>query len=307
MTRRTWTTTLLAAAVLAAAPASGAARDAVPLQLGEAPPANTADVGVDEKLGGQVPLELTFRDEANQPVSLRQCVDGKPTILVLAYYRCPMLCTQVLNGLVEALRGVDAYTIGREFNVVTVSFDPKEAPELAAQKKAAYVAEYGRPDAEKGWRFLTGAKDPISVLTQSVGYRYEFDKAFKEYNHASVIMVLTPDGRVSRYMYGIDFRDPKRTADPNEARSTVNLRLALVEAGQGQIGTTGDKLLMLCYRFDHLSKGYALNVMRVVQAGGIVTVFGIAAAVVYFVRRDRRRSRTAAVAAAATANPEPAA
>ena len=288
MTRR-----LTALLFLVALAGPAAARDDGPSgRVGEAQPAANPNVGFDEHIGAQVPLDLTFKDEAGKPITLRECVGGKPTVLVFTYYRCPMLCTQVLNGLVDAMKPMSE-SVGKEFNVVTVGFDPKETPAQAAQKKASYLEAYGRPGAETGWRFLTGAQTPIKILTETVGFKYEFDKAFKEYNHPSGIVLLTPEGKVSRYFYGISYGGEYKTADPARdfqvPGGATTLRLSLVEAGEGKMGSLWDRVVMSCYRFDHLSKGYALDIMRVVRAGGVLTVVLIAGTAVFFLRRDRRR------------------
>ncbi|MFM8271079.1 MAG: SCO family protein, partial [Gemmata sp.] len=268
--------------------------------------------------GAQVPLDTVFRDEAEQPVALRDCLSGKPTILVPVYYRCPMLCTKILNGLVDALRDMPAdFTVGRQFNVVTVSMDPKEHSSLAAEKKKAYVGEYGRPGAEYGWRFLTGTKEACKTLLDSVGFRYEFDKMLKEYDHPSALIVLSPTGKVTRYFYGItydgEFEQPagatwagtgprpelteaelraRNNPDPDKRRTytkpTTTLRLSLIEANEGKGGSLVDQVMMLCYRYDSLHKGYSLNVLRVVQAGGILTLAAVGTGVFLMMRRDRR-------------------
>jgi protein SCO1/2 len=286
VTRRT----LLPLVALLGLAAPAAAQDSrLPKPAGPTP-GRPAGVDFDQRLGEQVPLDLSFRDETGHAVTLRDCVAGKPTILVLAYYRCPKLCNEVLNGVLDAIRAIP-YTAGKDFSVVTVSFDPKELPDIAAAKKKAYLAEYGRPGAD--WRFLTGEKGPIEELTRAVGFKYEYDKVFKEYNHASGIMVLTPDGRLARYFYGINY-------DGDDGKAT-DLRLSLVEAGEGKIGSATDKLLLLCYRFEPSHNKYAFNVLWAVRTGGIVTVLALAATVVIFLRRERRKA--AATAAAAVAGP----
>jgi protein SCO1/2 len=272
-----------------------------------APPTERNDrIDFDQKLGAQVPLDLPFRDESNRRVTLRECMlSGKPAVLVLAYYRCPMLCNEVLNGLLDVMKKVP-FTAGTDYTVLTVSFDPREHGAEAAAKKQTYLREYGRAGAEDGWRFLTGERRPIDDLTTAVGFKYEFDKAFKEYNHASGIVILTPDGRISRYFYGISYLDPKKNPDdPNEPRQATNFRLSLVEASDGKIGSLTDKVLLTCYRFDHLKQGYALNVMFVVRASAVATVLLLALTVAGFLIRERRKAaRTAAAAAAApTDNP----
>jgi protein SCO1/2 len=215
-------------------------------------------IGIDQKLNAQVPVELEFRDEVGRPVRLQDCIAGKPTILVLAYYRCPMLCTQVLNGLVQSLRGMP-FDVGDQFNVITVSFDAREQPELAAAKKSSYVEEYGRAGADKGWHFLTGGQAAIDRLTQSVGFRYAYDKNKDQFAHASALLILTPQGKVSRYFFGIRF-------------NPLDLKLGLVEASQKKIGSVVDALLLKCFGYDPNQGRYTLLVHNLLTAGAAVTV-----------------------------------
>ncbi|MFO0798064.1 MAG: SCO family protein [Gemmataceae bacterium] len=293
MTRRL----LLAVALLVPAAPRAAAQGAPVQQPGEGRTVDNPDVKIDEHVGAQLPLGLVFRNERNEEVTLGQCVNGKPTILVLAYYRCPMNCTDVLNGLVEALRqfppGFDA---GNQFNVVVVSFDPKETPGLAAEKKKFYLAEYGRPGAETGWFFLTGRREPIRELTEAVGFGYSYDRVFKEYDHPSGVTVVTPSGTIARYFYGIKYDGNYRVPG-----GTTTLRLSLVEASEGKVGSLLDRIILRCYRFDFQSHKYTPNVMLAVRAAGVLTVLMLAAAVVFFKVRERR---TAAARAGGSAKPE---
>jgi protein SCO1/2 len=262
------------------------------------------DVTIEEKIGGQVPMDLTFRDSTGKDVTLGECVGGKPTVLVLAYYRCPMNCTDVLNGLLDAMKAMpDDFSVGTAFNVLTVSFDPKEQPGLAAEKKKVYVDEYvrgttrPRDRAEDGWHFLTGQKGAIERLTDAVGFRYVYDKVYKEYDHPTGVIVLTPSGKVARYFYGHNYDGEYRVPG-----GTTSLRLTLVEASDGKVGSLLDRLILSCYRFDHLEKNYSFNILLAVRAGGIITVLALAAAVTVFVVRDRRRhARRAAGGVAAGA------
>jgi protein SCO1/2 len=210
------------------------------------------------RLGDQVPLDLSFKDEGGRAVRLGDFFEGRPVILVLAYYRCPMLCTLVLNDLVDGLRGV-AFKAGEEFEVVVVSFDPREKPELAAAKKAAYVERYARPGAEEGWHFLTGEQPQIDRLMESVGFRAVWDEKGQQFAHARGIMVLTPGGVVSRYFLGGVF--PPR-----------DLRMALVESSQGQVGLPMDRVLLMCFNYDPSTGKYSTRVLRLVQAGGVLTL-----------------------------------
>jgi protein SCO1/2 len=240
----------------------------------EMPPIARA-VGITQRLDAQVPLELTFRDEDGKQVRLGDCCGGKPTVLVLAYFRCPMLCTQVLNGLTDALRGVP-FTIGKEFNVVTVSFDAREGPALAKAKKASYVEDYGRPGAAAGWHFLTGEQESIDELARAVGFRYEYDPRQDQFAHGSGIMLLTPQGRVARYFYGIKY-------------TPRDLRLGLVEASENRIGSPADQVLLLCYYYDPNSGKYTPMVMGLVRLGGAVTLLVLVMAVGLSWWRERRR------------------
>lgn len=250
-------------------------------------PTERPESRIEEKIGAEVPLDAVFRDEHDQPITLRECIAGKPTILVPMYYRCPVLCNKILAGLVETLRAFPHEAdrnVGVKFNVVCVSFDPKEFGGLASDKKKAALGEYGREVANNGWRFLTGTKESIAELTTAVGYIYEFDRAYKEYNHPSGIIILTPNGKVARYFYGIAFDRNFETADGG----TTTLWLSLVEASNGKMGSLKDRLMLLCYRFDHIS-GYSLNVLRAVQIGGILTVLALGTGVAIALRRERRK------------------
>jgi protein SCO1 len=252
------------------------------------------DVRIDEKLDAQVPLDLVFRDEMGQDVTLGDCINGKPTILVLAYFRCPMNCTDVLNGLTDAMKQMPMnFSIGGSFNVLTVSFDEREQPGLARDKKKSYLQEYGRPGAENGWHFLTGRKEPIRKLADAVGFRFVYDKVYKEYDHLSGIIVLRPDGRVFRYFYGISYGDEKEIKYPTTEGFKVGkttLKMSLVEASDGQVGSLLDKLALRCYRFDHLARGYQFNVLVAVRIGGVLTVLLLCAAVAFYVRNERRKN-----------------
>jgi protein SCO1/2 len=224
------------------------------------------EVGFDQRLGAQVPMDAVFRDEDGRPVRLGDCCAGRPAVLVMAWYRCPMLCTQVLNDLTKAMWGC-GLELGKDFNVLTVSFDPEETPELARAKKASYVEKYGRPGAERGWRFLTGDKGPITRLEAAVGFRQRWDPASKTYAHASGIMLLTPEGKVSRYFYGLDYR-PR------------DLRLGLVEASAGKVGSPVDRVLLFCFHFDERAGRYTATVMNFVCLAGALTVLALGALLV---------------------------
>jgi protein SCO1/2 len=232
-------------------------------------------VGIEQRLDNQIPLDLTFRDESGREVKLGEYFRGdKPVLLTLVYYECPMLCNQVLNGVVGTLEAV-TFTPGREFEVVTVSFDPREGPELAAKKKETYLKRYRREGAGAGWHFLTGDKDSIDRLADSVGFKYVWDEQSKQFAHASAIMVATPQGRLSHYFYGIEY-------------SPKDLRLALVEASEGKIGSPVDTLILYCYHYDPATGRFA-PVMAVLRVAGVLTVLGLAALIYYLARRTRRK------------------
>ena len=229
-------------------------------------PKALSDVGLDQKLDQQLPLDLVFRDESGQEVKLGQYFGQKPVILALVYYDCPMLCTQILNGMVTSFR-VLPFQVGKEFDVVTVSFDPRETSELAATKKKVYVnylPEKMRPGAMNGWHFLTGDQANIAKLTDAVGFRYYYDEATKQFAHASGIMVATPHGKLSRYFYGIEY-------------APRDLRLGLIESSANKIGSPADQLLLYCYHYDPATGKYGAAVMKIMRIAGVITVLAIIA------------------------------
>jgi protein SCO1/2 len=232
-------------------------------------------VGIDQRLNRQVPLELRFRDEAGRAVELRQYFGRKPVVLSLVYYECPMLCTLVLNGMLRTMRAMPL-NAGRDFDIVTVSFDPREKPELAAVKKQSYIEGYGRAGAAAGWHFLTGDQEPIRRLTEAAGFRYKYDPTADQFVHASAIMVLTPEGRIARYLYGIEY-------------SARDLRLALVEASAGKIGSPVDQVLLYCFHYDPRTGKYGLLIMNVIRAAGTATVLVLGTFLLVMFRRDRQK------------------
>jgi protein SCO1/2 len=266
--------------------------------------------GIDEKIGIQLPLGTPLRDEEEKPITLGECIGGKPTILVPMYYRCPMNCNLVVQNLVQALREMaleHGYVVGNQFNVVCFSFDPKEHGAEAAAYKKTTLDQYGWPGAEKGWRFLTGTKQSVAEVMDSIGFRAEFDKAYKEYNHPNAIILLSPEGKTTRYFYGFDYSgeielsgDKVRQADGTLRVPTTTLRLSLIEAAGGKGGSVRDRLILLCYRFDHLNKGYSVNVLRVVQFGGLLTLVLLASGVGLALLRERRLARGGPVVPPAT-------
>lgn len=219
----------------------------------------TEHVGIDQNLGAELDLELPFLDESGRDVRLGEYFDERPVVLVLAYYECPQLCTMVLNGTLQSLRAIRAYDCGRDYEVVVISIDPGESPELARAKRDAYVAEYGRAGAEEGWHFLVGPEASIRSVADAAGFRYVYDPKTDEYAHASGIMVTTPDGHLSRYFYGVEY-------------VTKDLQLGLVEASEGRIGTLTDKVLLLCYMYDPATGEYGLAIMTSLRILGGVTV-----------------------------------
>jgi protein SCO1 len=240
----------------------------------ELPPA-LRQVGFDQRLDAQVPLDLEFKDEAGRTIKLGDYFGSKPVILVLAYFRCPMLCTQVLNGLVRALLDIP-FNVGKEFNVVTVSFDPRETPAMAAAKKKTYLERYARPSAEAGWHFLTGEQESIDHLTRAVGFRYTYDARNDQFAHASGIMILTPSGRISRYFYDINY-------------SPRDVRLGLVEASANRIGSPVDQILLYCFHYDPAEGKYGAVVMNFVRLGGVLTVAAIGTFLFIMWRQERRK------------------
>jgi len=237
------------------------------------PPGILREVAFDQRLSEQVPLDLWFRDEAGTPVQLGQYLGEKPLILTLNYYDCPMLCPLVLEGLLGTLRAL-TFTIGDQFNIVTVSFDAGETSAQAAAKKAHYERGYGRYGAGSGWHFLTGEAGAIDQLTQALGFRYTYDSTKDQFAHAAGIIVLTPQGRVARYFYGLEF-------------SPRDVRLALVEAAAGAIGSPVDQLLLYCYQYDPASGAYTLVVHRVLRLAAAATVLGLAGFMIVMLRREK--------------------
>jgi len=224
---------------------------------GQLPPI-LKNVRYEQKLDSQVPLDLGFRDENGKPVRLGDYFAQKPVVLILAYYRCPMLCSQVLAGATHAFRQIP-FRIGQQFNVLTVSFDARETPALAASSKQTYIASYGHPEAAAGWHFLTGRQPEIVALTQAVGFHYAWDTQTQQYAHATGIVVLTPSGKVAQYFYGIDY-------------PAQDLRLALVQSSQERIGSLADEVLLYCSHYDPNSGRYNAVVGRVLQIAGAFTL-----------------------------------
>ncbi|MGH9523907.1 MAG: SCO family protein [Terriglobales bacterium] len=227
-------------------------------QAATPPPQILTKVGIDQNLNHQVPLDLAFTDESGRAVKLRDYFGSKPVVLSLVYYECPMLCTETLNGMVSAFK-VLKFEPGKEFNVVTVSFNSHETPQLAAQKKANYLRQYGRPGAEQGWHFLIGSQASIDALTNAVGFHYAWDQTTQQFAHATGIMVLTPDGKIAQYYYGVEY-------------SPRDLRLGIVQASKGQVGTVVDQVLLYCFHYDPRTGKYGAVITRVLQVAGVATI-----------------------------------
>jgi protein SCO1 len=234
-------------------------------------PALLRRVGIDQKMGAQVPIDLPFNDEAGRKVTLREYL-GKPVILALVYYQCPSLCNMVLNGVQRSIKSLKL-TVGDEFDVVAVSFDPRETPEMAAAKKVSYVKGYDREGTEQGWHFLTGPEVSSKSLAEAVGFHYAFDAVSNQYAHGSAIMILTPEGKVTRYFYGIDY--PAR-----------DVRLGLEEASNRRIGSPVDAVLLYCYHYDPANGKYGLVIMNALRVAGVATVAALAAFMIVMFRRD---------------------
>lgn len=235
------------------------------------------EVAFDQKLDAQVPLDLVFRDENGDRRPLSEFVRDRPVVLALVYFRCPMLCSQNLNGLVRSLKPL-SFSVGEQFNVITVSIDPKDTSEMAGRKKAGYVGRYGRPESAPGWHFLTGDRDEIERLARTVGFRYVYNPQTDLYAHAAGIVILTPQGRVARYLYGIDY-------------PSKDLQFALMDASAGRIGSPIARVLLLCYDYDPNTGRYTLTVMKTVRAMGVLTFLVLASFVTTMLLRERRLNR----------------
>jgi protein SCO1/2 len=250
----------------------------VPVARGEdGRPAALRDVGYDQQLGELLPLDVALKDEAGRNVRLGDFFGKKPVVFSLVYFECPMLCTLTLNGLVSAL-GVVNFDAGNEFEIVTVSFDPRDTPASAAAKKKAYLARYGRAGAERGWHFLTADAPTVERITKAVGFRYAWDAETRQFAHPSGIVVATPEGRIARYLYGIEYA-PK------------DLRLALVEASAGKIGNPVDQFILYCYQYDPARGRYGASILRLVRLGGVATVLALGTFVGMMWRRERIQGR----------------
>lgn len=234
------------------------------------------EVGIQQKLNEQIPLETEFKDENGNIVKLGDYFGkNRPVILALVYYECPMLCNEVLNGLSGSLKGI-SLDAGKDYDVVAISFDAREneKPDLAKNKKASYLKRLNRPGAENGWHFLTGTQDSIDKVTKAVGFNYRWDEKSQQFAHAGGIMVATPEGRLSKYFYGIDY-------------APLDLKLGLVDSAQGKIGSTSDQLLLYCYHYDPATGTYGFAVLRILRVAGVLTLLGMGAMFFVFWRRKK--------------------
>lgn len=266
--------------LLAAAPAHAqmtgtptAGYKQAPGQSSSSMPAALREIGFDQNLDQRIPLDVTFKDEAGRTVRLGDYFGTRPVVLLFAYYNCPMLCTQVMNGLASTLN-VLALQPGRDFEVVTVSFDPRDTPESATAKKTQTLTRYKREGAAAGWHFLSGDQASITRLTKAAGFRYVWDQQTSQFAHPSGVIVLTPEGRLSRYLFGIEY-GPR------------DLRLGLVEASAGKVGSPVDALLLYCYHYDPMTGRYGLVIMRAIRLCGAATLLGLGAFIFVMVRREK--------------------
>jgi protein SCO1/2 len=243
------------------------------------------EVGFDQRLDQLVPGDITLRDEAGRDVRLADYLGRKPVVLTLVYYECPSLCTMTLNGLVSAMNAV-SFDAGKEYDVVTVSFEPRETPALAAAKKETYLKRYQRPGAAAGWHFLTGEPAEIERLTKAVGFRYTWDERTRQYAHPAGVVVLTPEGKIARYLFGIEYA-PK------------DLRFALVEASQGRVGGVVDQAILYCYQYDPMTGKYGTAIMRLLRVASVLTLAVLGTFIFTMWRRDRRAARALAGSASA--------
>ena len=235
-------------------------------------------VGIEQKLGEQLPMDAEFKDENGNSVKLGAYFNtGRPVILAFVYYECPMLCNQVLNGLTGSLKGM-SFDAGKEFDVVAISFDAREndKPDLAKNKKASYLEHYNRPNTENGWHFLTGTEDAIERVTSAAGFNYKWDEKNNQFAHAAGVMIVTPDGKLSRYFYGIDY-------------SPKDIKFGIMESAANKVGDPADKLLLYCYHYDPASGKYGLAILRVIRLFGVLTLLGMGTMIFVFWRRSKAK------------------
>lgn len=265
----------VAAAALTLSPATraSAGEPAMPQQL--------TTVDIEERPGALIPKDAQLRDMQGQGVTTGSYFDGEhPVVLVLAYYECPMLCSMVVNGLMQGMKGIE-WTAGKEYRVVVVSFDPRDTPEVARKKRETYVGAYGRPVAERGWDFLVGDEAEVRRVADAVGFRYHWEEETKQYAHAAGAFVFTPEGKLSRTLYGISF-------------PSKDLELSLLEASQGKLATAWGRMLLFCFHYDTVENKYVLATRRLMMAGGALTVLVLGAMLFGYWRVERRRMRKSA-------------
>jgi protein SCO1/2 len=263
-----------ASAQMTGAPTSGYKQE--PRQPASTVPRPLREIGFDQNLDQRIPLDTTFRDEQGRAVALDAYFGKRPVVLLFAYYECPMLCTQVISALASAL-SVISLEPGKDFEIVTVSFDPRDTPETATAKKAGYISRYRKADAADGWHFLTGDQASITRLTKAAGFRYVWDEDTRQFAHPTGIIVLTPDGHLARYLFGIEY-GPR------------DLRFALVEASAGKVGSRVDSLLLYCYHYDPMTGRYGVTIMRTMRIAGAATVLALGSFIVIMVRREKQTS-----------------
>ncbi len=258
---------MLAAGMLRAQAVPGNAGPAA-----SAMPAALQDVGFSPPLNGPMPLDLFFRDESGRSVRLREYFGQKPVVLAFVYYRCPMLCDQVEQGVVGVLRML-SFNPGRDYEVVFVSFDSRETPEMAAEKKKKALAHFRRPEADSGWHFLTGSRESVEAATKAANFRFSFDAKNNLFAHASGVLLLTPDGRISRYFYCLEY--PGR-----------DMRLGLVDASAGKIGTPMDHVLLFCYHYDPTAATYSASILKIIRLAGVLTILCLVGGILISRRRE---------------------
>ncbi|MEP6903767.1 MAG: SCO family protein [Actinomycetota bacterium] len=242
-------------------------------------------IGIEQKLNEQIPLDAVFKDENGREVKLGEYFGkGRPVILALVYYECPMLCNEVLNGLTGSLKSL-SFDTGKDFDVIAISFDAREndKPDLAKNKKESYMKRYGRPGTENGWHFLTGTQSEIDKVTKAVGYNYKWDEQSNQFAHAGGIMITTPEGKLSRYLYGIDYA-PK------------DVKFAVMESAQNKIGNPAEQLMLYCYHYDPATGKYGLSVLRIMRLGAVATLLGMGMMFFVFWRRGKKQDSEAEIA-----------
>lgn len=240
-------------------------------------PKPLTQVGIQQKLNEQIPLDAEFKNEDGKTVKIGEYFGKRPVILALVYYECPMLCSEVLNGLTGSIKGLN-FSVGKEFDVVAISFDAREneKPGLAKNKKESYLKRYGREGTENGWHFLTGTQDSIDKITKAVGFNYVWDEQTQQFAHAGAIMILTPDGKLSKYLYGIDY-------------ASKDIKLAIMESSENKIGSPVDQMMLYCFHYDPATGKYGLAVMKVMRLGGVLTLLGMGAMIFVFWRRNKNK------------------